>query len=90
MKVDINKKYTLKQISDIYDISIDTLRYRCMKLELTPIIHNGKYQFGIESKDVFKILERPNKTAKVPDIIYVTRSTETYPSKLNYLPLNKL
>jgi hypothetical protein len=41
-----------------------------------------------EEKDAFK--KRKHKPTVFPEIIYVTRTTEIYESRLNYTELNKL
>lgn len=80
--------YTLKQISILYNIGLETLRKRAYLLKLKPIGKKEKSKAYIYSKDqIYQIVEY--KSDK--EIIYINRSfketiTETYyiyPSKMN-------
>lgn len=83
------RRYTLKQISADYGIDIQTLKYRCVKNNLTPIVYNGLYQYALNINDVGLIIEKQNRY-NVPEVVYVTRTTEIIHSKLNFLSLEQL
>lgn len=92
MKIDKTEKmYTLKDINEIFNVPIRTLLNRCLKYDLRPICHNGKYQYLLTFKQAQKITEYSlRRKEALPEIIYVTRTTEIYQSKLNFLELNQL
>lgn len=79
--------YTIKQISLLYNINIETLRKRAYLLNIKPIGKKEKSKAYIYSKEqIYQIVEY--KSDK--EIIYINRSfkeIETYyiyPSKMNY------
>ena len=89
MKLDQLRRYTLKEISDCYGISISTLKWRCFKNNLVPIKHNGLHQFALTFADVYLVIDKDNENP-FQEIIYITRTTEILHSKLNFLTLEQL
>ena len=92
MKIDKDVKlYSIKEISEMYNIQKETLLKRCQKYDYRPNYHNGNYQYLLNKKQVEKITDYYyRRTDALPTIIYVTRTTEIYQSKLNFLTLDKL
>lgn len=83
--------WDLKAISHAYGMSKENLRYRCQRLNIRPVTHNGKYEYRLNSLDIDRIMDLvKRKSDGFPDVIYVTRTTEIYQSKLNYLEFEQL
>ena len=83
--------WSIKSVSHAYGMSKENLRYRCQRLNIHPVNHNGKYEYRLNTLDIDRILAMvQRKSDTFPDVIYVTRTTEIYQSKLNFLELNQL
>lgn len=83
--------WDLKAVSQAYGMSKENLRYRCQRLNIRPVNYQGRYEYRLNSLDIDRILDLvKRKSDGFPDIIYVTRTTEIYPSKINFLTLEKL
>ena len=52
MKNAIDKPYSLKEISAIHNISIDTLKYRCVKRKLRPTVLNGTFKYNLSYNEM--------------------------------------
>lgn len=91
MKLDKNAKlYTIKEISDMFNIPTSTLRVRCLNKGYLPRTFKGKHQYMLTDFEAKEILDKKHKKEAYPEIIYVTRTTEIYHSKLNFLTLEQL
>jgi len=90
MKNAPEKPYTLKEISAIHGIPIDILQYRCVKRKLRPTVMDGKFRYNLDHEQMLSVLDKSSRAELIPEVIYVTRTIETYESRLNYTPLSKL
>jgi hypothetical protein len=85
------KMYTLKEINQIFNVPIRTLLNLCLKYDYRPICYKGKYQYLLTYKQAQTITDYTlRRKEELPTIIYVTRTTEIYQSKLNFLELHQL
>lgn len=83
--------WSLKEVSQAYGMSKENLRHRCQRLRIMPIYYDGQYQYRLNSLDIDRVLELVKRRKdELPEIIYVTRTTEIYQSKINFLELNQL
>lgn len=86
MKFDKNTKlYTIKEISDMFNIPTSTLRVRCLNKGYIPRTYKGKHQYMLTDFEAKEVLDKKHKKDTYPEIIYVTRTTEIYHSKLNFM-----
>ena len=83
MKAPINQLYSTKQISQIYDIPIQTLRKRCLSRGFKPTLQNGTYQYHLTNKQAQALLEYDRDTTKIPNVIYVHTTWLVLESKMN-------
>ena len=84
MKNAIDKPYSLKEISAIHNISIDTLKYRCVKRKLRPTVLNGTFKYNLSYNEMISILNNDSKVYLTPDIIYVHTTWLILESKINW------
>lgn len=83
--------FTVAEVSKLHKIPKSTVKYRCQRLMINPIIHFGRKTYVLCRSEIEAIVNYSFlENVKVPEIIYVTRTTEIYESKLNYLNENQL
>ena len=88
----INGYYTTTDLVEQTTLSKSAIQYRVEKLRLPYRIHkvNGSLKIRYYTDgEVSQILNYKSKAFN-PEIIYVTRTTFIYESKLNFLNLNQL
>jgi hypothetical protein len=83
MKKAPEKPYTLKEVSAIHNIPIDTLKYRCVRRKLRPSVINGKYMYNLSYNEMISILNNDSKVYLIPEIIYVHTTWLVLESKMN-------
>jgi tRNA(His) 5'-end guanylyltransferase len=77
--------WSLKSISTAYGISQSNLRYRCQKLKIYPVTHNGNFEYRLNRIDIDRVLEyAKRKDDSLPEIIYVHTTWTILESKLNF------
>lgn len=87
-----------KDISNLTGLSMENLRGICWRKKI-PKNQDGKYELSLEAWKSL-LLEKHTQNIKItdfyveqenkPEIIYVTRTTEIYQSKLNFLTFENL
>jgi hypothetical protein len=78
--------YNLKEVSKVYGISKENLRYRCQKLKIYPITHNGNFEYRLNRIDIDRVLDyAKRKEDTIPEIIYVHTTWTILESKLNFM-----
>lgn len=88
MKQPKQQTYSLLEISERYNIAIETLRVKCQKLNYYPINHNGRFQYRLTKDEINKITDKKvrkikGKKYKIPNVIYIHSIYEIYQSKIN-------
>lgn len=83
MKNATDKPYSLKEISAIHNIPIDTLKYRCVKRNLRPTVLNGVFKYNLNHTQMLSVLNNASSSDLIPDIIYVHTTWLVLESKIN-------
>ena len=77
--------WSLKDISKAYGMSKENIRYRCQKLKIYPMTHDGSFEYRLNRNNIDKILDYARrKEDTIPEIIYVHTTWIILESKLNF------
>lgn len=86
------KRYSISELALKYGVTNDAIRLRAKVRKLKPFTEEGSKRFLYDQEQeaiLFTPFHQVIKDAEV-EIIYVTRETHFFESKMNFLPLDKL
>jgi hypothetical protein len=81
-----NQKYTLKEVSEAYNLGTTTLRDRCKYLGFKPENSNGCLMYLLNLTQIKMVINfRDLNYVIIPEIVYINTVYEIRESKMNYL-----
>ena len=76
--------WSLKDIAKAYNMSESNLRYRCRKVHINPVNHEGKFEYRLNAIDIDRIMSYERKNLDLPQIIYIQTTWYILESKMNF------
>lgn len=78
-------KYSAKEVSEAYRLSLSTIRQRAVRLGIRASLIKSNRVYEFTDGEIYDIVNFNQKPIKLPEIVYIHTIWEVRESKINFM-----